>query len=201
MSKNWFVTLLVFAAVLYSVWAIAKKVKEDGWLAFFFPIDVYGPIGMNDGARLAFCAAVDSKIESSRSGTHVRCSGKHADTAVISLDDGRPLAFGRVDLDSIPNEMRQSYRLLLAEFKTVPLYIDKVTARTDPPVPVPELAAKAEKLGVKTIGDCWAACGFRRYLVRNEEDKLDLLDLKLSNHDYSRNPTVVYALGDPRPAQ
>jgi hypothetical protein len=143
----------VFTLVGYQVWNLAMDVKEDGWKAIFFPVEVLGPIGMNDGARLAFCAAADSIVQAtSGDGVHVRCTGKHVNTAVLSLDEVRPITYGRVRVDLIADGMRQQYQVLLADFKTVSLYADRATGRTDPPAPISEIAAKADKLGVKTSG-------------------------------------------------
>lgn len=154
----------IMAAMLWST--VMKSMREwrdfisNPWEAIF-PTTMVGPIGMDDQTRKAFCKSVDQDLQRSPSLIRVECGGDHVDTAVLIMNNSDPLITGEVRIDLIATAWRQPYSELLARFKM--LRVDRVAE------PVSQVAGRAEKLGVKTVADFWAACGFHRFRVRDEK--------------------------------
>jgi hypothetical protein len=44
------------------------------------------------------------------------------------------------------------------------------------PVPIEKINKKLEKIGVKTVGGFYSACGFEKFVVRGEEGRKTLLE-------------------------
>jgi hypothetical protein len=167
-------------------------IKTNG-LEAVFPTVVIGPLGMDEGGRSVFCDAMDTLVQKKYGeGVRFRCTGRHVNTAMLVTENPNPITFGRLRTDEVIQEMGQNYTVLLQYFNLIPLMADQKTLRITSSVSVSEAAAKADKLGLKTAGDFWAACGFGRFFIRTDDDpKCDLVELSFSNYNYGKNPTVV----------
>jgi hypothetical protein len=104
------------------------------------------------------------------------------------MKNAAPIIFGRIKPDDVPQHMRKPYQVALQGFKGLILRGDELARRLEDPVPIEKINEKLEKLGVKTIGDFYAACGFQRFIIRDEETKNLYLNLMFSPKNYGSNP-------------
>jgi len=86
--------------------------------------------------------------------------------------------------------MRKPYAVALEGFKGLIIRGDEMARRLDDPVPIETVFEKLKNLGARTIGDFYAACGFERFIVRDEETGTLYLNLLFSPEHYGDNPLI-----------
>lgn len=172
------VALLVLAAFAVGTW---QMLREQTYLV--------SALGMDDMGRQAFTQMLNSDAEGADD-IKIICEGRYNQVIVISMKNAAPIIFGRINPDDVPEHMRKPYAVALEGFKGLILRGDELARRLEDPVPIENIKEKLEKLGVKTIGDFYAACGFERFLIRDEETKNFYLNLIFSSKNYGSNPTV-----------
>jgi hypothetical protein len=149
-----------------------------------FPTLVRGDLGVEDDGRRGICAAIEYILHrQGDSGVHLLCGGRHVQIMLLSIRTGSG-ADTEISPERAVNSIRKPYEAWLEGFSW--LSFDGHDR-----IPAAEILAKADKMGVKTIGDFWAACGFEKYIVRDEQKRTDLFQLLLSPNAYGRNPTLV----------
>lgn len=152
-----------------------------------FDTKAFGPLGMDDVGRQIWCQTLNQAV-SDTPDIRAYCEDLHKTTMVMSLKTAAPVQFGRLDIDELERAMRAPYISVLQRFNGLTLQGELSGARVEPPVPISEIASRLERLGVKTVGDFYAACGFHRFVVRNEENKGAFLELGFSNSACGSNP-------------
>ena len=148
---------------------------------------------MDDIGRQVFCQMLNESLKQGDDIEDIRfiCEGTHRRTIVISMNDQSPIISGRLSIDNVLNHIKRPYAEALKGFNGLVLRGDKATNKLDDPVPVSEIASRLDKLGTKTIGDFYAACGFEKFIVREEQQKTSYLELTFSNKHYGYNPIEV----------
>lgn len=149
-----------------------------------------GGVGMDDLGRQVFCQTLDHEFTKS-SDVRVRCEGFHRRRLVIAMKDAKPILFGRLKIDRVVDQMRKPYTDALQGFTGLILRGDKRSDRLDDPTPIADVQARLQKLGAKTVGDFYAACGFESFIVRDDEQKTNYLEITFSAKEYGRNPVSI----------
>jgi len=170
--------LLVIAAIAIGTW---QMLSEQTYIV--------SALGMDDMGRQAFCVMLNSD-GGDVDEVKIICEGFHNQIIVVSMKNAAPIIFDRIKPDDVPQHMRKPYRVALQGFKGLTLRGDELARRLEDPIPIEKIKEKLEKLGVKTIGDFYAACGFERFIIRDEETKNLYLNLLFSSKHYGRNPIV-----------
>jgi hypothetical protein len=150
-----------------------------------------GDLGMDDIGRQVWCQTLDGDAKSEYTDVRVYCEDRFRRTMVISMKTAAPIMFGRITPDDIILQMKNSYSIALEGLGGVILRGDKETKKVEARMPMGEVKDRLEKLGVKNIADFYAACGFAKLLVRDEEEKSIYLELHFSDKSYGKNPVLV----------
>ena len=176
--KPFIVALIVLTAFAVGIW---QMLREDTYLV--------SALGMDDMGRQAFTKTLNSDVEGTDD-IRIICEGRYNQVIVISMKNAAPIIFGRIKPNDVPEHMRKPYAVALKGFKGLILRGDELARSLEDPVPIENIKENLEKLGVKTIGDFYAACGFERFLIRDEKTKNLYLNLIFSSKNYGSNPIV-----------
>ena len=176
--KTFIVALLVIAAFAFGTW---QMFREQTY--------VVSALGMDDMGRQAFTQMLNSDSEDADD-IKIICEGPYNQVIVISMENAAPIIFGRIKPDDVPEHMRKPYAVALKGFKGLILRGDEMARRLDDPVPIEKIFEKLHDLGAKTIGDLYAACGFEKFIIRDEETGTLYLNLKFSPEYYGNNPMI-----------
>lgn len=176
--KPFIVALLVLAAFAVGTWQMLREQTH-----------LVSALGMDDMGRQAFTQMLNADAEGTDD-IRIICEGRYNQVIVISMKNAAPIIFGRIKPDDVPEHMRKPYAVALEGFKGLILRGDELARRLEDPVPIENIKEKLEKLGIKTIGDFYAACGFERFLIRDEETKNLYLKLIFSSQNCASNPIV-----------
>lgn len=177
--KSVLITLLVLAGIAYGLWQQCYEITT-----------VVSDLGMDDMGRQVFCQTLEEP-DMEPGDVKMLCEGFHHQTFVLSMKNAAPIVFGRVLPDEVVTHMNKPYAVALEGFKGLILSGDKLARKLDEPVPIDIIKQRLNNLGVKTVGDFWAACGFERFIIRDEEEDSLYLDLRFSPKSYGSNPIVV----------
>jgi hypothetical protein len=157
---------------------------------FYEAVSLVGDVGMDDLGRQVFCQTLDRELRESGD-ISVRCEGFHKQILVICMKNAAPIIFGRIKPHDTMKQMTKPYSEALEGISGLVLRGDKLRNTLDKPTPIAEVDARLRKLGVKTVGDFYAAAGFEKFLIRDEEQNTSYLELTFSNKQYGRNPVSM----------
>jgi len=146
---------------------------------------------MDDLGRQVLCQTLDHGLKSADD-IRVRCEGFHRRTMVIAMKNSGPILFGRLKPADSIEHMKRPYQEALVELTGLALRGDKLLNKMDDPTPISEIHSKLKGLGARTVGDFYAACGFERFLVRDEGQKVNYLEVTFSRDHYGSNPVSIH---------
>ena len=159
---------------------------------FYETVSLVGDVGMDDLGRQAFCHTMDEEMRESGD-VSVRCEGFHKQFLVISMKTAQPIMFGRIKPNDTVKQMAKPYSEALQGLSGLILRGDKLEHNAlDKPTPIAEVDERLRKLGVKTVGDVYAAFGFETFTIRDEERNMPYLELTFSRKSYGNNPISTH---------
>jgi len=182
-SRSWLKRLKAIGVAVLVLLAIVVGARQCLWET----VSHVGDLGMDDLGRQVLCQALDQDIKDVDD-VRVRCEGFHRRTMVISMKNSAPIVFGRLKPSDAAEHMKRPYSDALVGLSGLILRGDKLRNTLDDPTPISEIRSRLERLGARTIGDFYAACGFERFLVRDEEQKANYLEITFSRDHYGSNP-------------
>lgn len=183
---SWLKRLKVIGTAVLVLLAIAFGARQSLWET----ASHVGDLGMDDIGRQFFCQALDHAIRDVED-ARVRSEGFHQRTMVISMKNSASIVFGRLKPLEVAEEMKRPYSEALVGLSGLILRGDKLRNTLDDPTPISEIHSRLERLGARTIGDFFAACGFQRFLLRDEERKATYLEITFSRAHYGSNPVLI----------
>jgi hypothetical protein len=192
LAFEWTLAILLFAAAArYIVLPWARNYMSDlrelieyPWESLF-PRSHLGQLGMNDGGRKTLCEAL-----------RVDCGGRHYDVIILRVNQPQATV-PRASAQELLAVTKSNFRELLGKVGGISLRMDEATGRVDAPQPIDSIENAATKLGVVTIGDFWAACGFHTLIIRDEPRQIDLLKASMLIAARGNNPVVIDATPHP----
>lgn len=149
-----------------------------------------GDVGMDDIGRQVLCQTLDQDVKVVDD-VRVICEGFHRRTMVISMKNSAPIVFGRLKPSDAAEHMKRPYSEALEGLSGLILRGDKLRNTLDDPTPISEIQSKLQRLGARTVANFYAACGFEKFLIRDEEQKLNYLEVTFSPSHYGSNPVSI----------
>ncbi len=181
---------------------VIKNIKKIISFLFYLIIIVYGTyqllsehsykvsdLGMDDIGRETFCQLINKDLNE-WDDVELFCDGFHNEIIVLEIKNLKPILFGKVNPDEIKRHMFLNYKHALEDIDGLVLRGDELYNTLDKPTPIKEIYRKLKKLGIKTIGDFYAACGFEKFIIKNSETNEIYLKLLFSTKKYGDNPII-----------
>ena len=193
------VTLVSFCAVVIIAVCVnyASELRQflKDPFGFVFNTHTSGPVGMDDTGRYWLCRHFGDFGLRADSGFVLRCEGRHVDTIVVQLTDKYSGAEDGIStsrrIETISAAMRGPYdrRVLDGVVERLALTGDRAGWQRDRMISKEEFLSKLDKLGMRTAGDFYAACGFTRFEVRDQNRTR--LSIAFSAAAVGRNPVMI----------
>ena len=171
--------LAVVAVIIIGTW---QMLKEDTY--------VISALGMDDVGREVFCQMLNG-APGDADDVRILCKGFHNEEIVVNMKNSAPIIFGTIKPSDVITQMAKPYPIALEGLSGLVLRGDESAKSVGDPVPIREVIKKLDSLGVKNIGDFYAACGFDKFIIRDEEANTNYLELTFSGQHYGSNPIQV----------
>jgi hypothetical protein len=152
---------------------------------------VIGPVGMDDTGRYWLCRHFDNAVRPSV-GFLIQCEGDHVNTVVVkntkkdrsAVEQELPVS---KRMENISAAMQDPYDpTILDGLERLALTGDRDGWKRDREISKQDFLRKLNQIGVRTAGDFYAACGFTKFEVRDQDETK--LSLTFSAAAMGRNP-------------
>ena len=165
-------------------------------------------VGLDPAGREAVCRMFDGyHVAAFEGDVRVRCEGADNEMLVVDVEKAGLIWVGTKNPAVTVRHLSRPYDDTTYQYNRLMKYLppaktpaEEIIQRLRAAVPHYEpdftrpadttIGEKLRALGVVTMGDLYAASGFKKYIIRDAHRHKTYLELSLSNKNYGKNPTV-----------
>lgn len=146
-----------------------------------FNVKRYGLVGMDDVGRFHWCAHWNSDLKTRGAPSTLECSDRHNTTITLVLLDSKLINDWRAEVNEFERRLYEYPFLTVMEDRSeIVLTGHRTGWKADHPVARDEFIKRARELGVRSIGELYAACGFSKLMVVDQSSKETILSVDLT---------------------